>query len=346
MKIKYFLVILLFILLLVSTQNAVAGGRRLGTAGAVELTIPMGARSVGMGGSNIANVRGTESMYWNPAGLALLTGTEASFSYMTYFADMNISYFTVGSKIGELGALGFSLQAMNIGDIVVTTIERPEGTGQVLSPSFITLNASYSRSFTDRINFGLNVKLISERVGVMSASALAFDFGLQYVTPFGVDFGVVMRNLGTNIHFTGTAAEFDTNVPFANPNATTRKTMLDLGTHELPATMSMGVAYRYTIGEMHGLILSSNYSNNNFSLDQVAAGLEYNFNNMFSGRVGYNTSMYPDDYPEAAKEYQYGLTFGFGVNLPVGDNKIMFDYAYRDMDLFNANQYFSIGFTF
>lgn len=345
MKVKYFIMILIFLTLLIGSQDGLTSDRKLGAAGAVELLIPMGARSIGMGGSNIANVYGTEAMYWNPAGLALLSGLEASFSYMTYFADMNISYFTAGSNVGNLGVIGLSLQTFNIGDIFVTTIENPGGTGEVLRPNFLTLNASFSRHFTDRINFGMNAKMISERIGNMSASAIAFDFGLQYRSPFGVDFGVVMRNIGTHLKYKGTGIEFDSDIPWANPNATTRKTKLDMATHELPASLNMGVAYRYQISEMHGINVSGIYSNNSFCTDQINAGLEYDFKDMFFLRAGYNHALYPETTPNGIAEYQYGLTLGFGLHFSVGGKTIMVDYAYRDMDLFSANQYFSFGFA-
>lgn len=344
MKIKSLLVILLLISLMVSVHEVTAGGKRVGSAAGIELIIPMGAQNVGIGGSNVANVNGMEAMYWNPAGLSQVRGVQAGFNYMTYFADMKISYFAVATNVGKLGVVGFSLQAMDIGDIAVTTVESPEGTGEIFTPTFMTLNASYSRAFTDRINFGLNFKMISEKVEDMTASAIAFDFGLQYRSPFGIDFGVVMRNYGTNMKFDGTSIEFDSEVPWANPNATTRKTRLDMASNELPTSLALGVAYHYDINELHGLNVSGLFSNNNFNLDQMNVGLEYNFKKMFFVRGGYNMAFYPETYPEEAQEYQYGLHFGFGVHVPLGERTIMVDYAFRDMDLFDANHY--VGLTF
>ena len=102
MKIKYLLVILLLISLMVSVQEISAGGKRIGSAAGIELIIPMGAQNVGIGGSNVANVSGLEAMYWNPAGLSQVMGVEAGFNYMTYFADMKISYFSFASTFTNL----------------------------------------------------------------------------------------------------------------------------------------------------------------------------------------------------------------------------------------------------
>lgn len=343
MKIKTILLALLIATVFCGNQALFASAPRLGSAGAVELTIPMGARNVGLAGSNIANVQGVESIYWNPAGLSRINDTEVGFTYLNYFADMNISYLALGKNVGSLGVLGFSFQAFDIGEIPVTTIEVPEGTGEIIKPMYMTLDATYSKKFTDRIHFGVNAKYVMEKIGDMSANAVGFDFGLQYTSPMGVDFGVILKNIGTEIQFSGTGIEFDSDVQWANPNATTRKTVLDMASNELPTSMALGLAYTYDIDEVNAVNLCGLYENNAFNFEQIAVGAEYGFHKMFYGRVGYSIPLYPEDYPEDVKEYQYGLTLGFGAHMLFNGRTIMFDYAYRDMDIFDAQQY--IGLT-
>ena len=343
MRIKYFFTTLCIIALLVCAGSAFASGNKLGTAGGIQLTIPMGAQNVGIGGSNIANVSGVEAMYWNPAGLSRIAKGEASFNYLNYFADMKISYFALGADVGKLGVIGFTLQAMDIGGINVTTIENPEGTGEVINPNFITLNATYSKAFTDRIHFGLNAKLISEMVANMSASAVAFDFGLQYRAPFGLDFGVVMRNYGSRMKYDGTAIEFDSDIPWANPNATTRKTRLDMAGQELPASLSMGLAYLYKLGDWHQFNVCGSYTSNSYGLEVVNAGLEYGLKKMLFLRAGYNLPLYPENYPSGAKEYQYGLSLGFGAHVNITGKTVKFDYGFREMDLLTGQHFFGVG---
>lgn len=343
MKIKNVIIPLLIIVLLAGAGSALASGKKLGTSAGVELTIPMGAQNIGIGGSNIANVGGTEAIYWNPAGLSRIKGGEASFNYLNYFADMSISYVALGTSMGKMGMIGVSLQSMNVGDINVTTIENPEGTGETVTPNFITLNGTFARAFTDRINFGMNAKMIYEKVGNMSASAIAFDFGLQYLSPWGVDFGVVMRNYGSKMKYEGTGVEFDTPVPWANPNATTRKTKLDMASAELPASLNMGLAYGYKLMDWNKVNVSASYVSNSYGLEMVNGGVEFCLKEMFFVRAGYNTPIYPDKYPETAKEYPYGLSFGFGAHILFNGKNINFDYGYRDMERFSAQNYFSIG---
>jgi len=57
-------------------------------------------------------------------------------------------------------------------------------------------------------------------------------------------------------------------------------------------------------------------------------------------------TLYPEDYEDDFESAQYGMTFGFGLKLNLGGNKVSIDYANRPMEVFDANQYFSVGFDF
>jgi hypothetical protein len=348
MRIKYFSVIMSVILLLFSIQFVSASGRKIGTAGAPELMIPMGVASVGMSGANIASISGAEAIYWNPAGLARINNAEANFSYMSYFADMNISFLSAAFNVQGVGTIGLSLQALDVGEIEVTTIGSPEGTGQVIKPDYLTLTGSYSKAFTDRISFGVNGKLISETIGEMDAMAVAFDFGLQYRSNFGVDFGVTLKNIGSKMKFGGTPIEFDSSIPFSNPNATTRKTRLDMAEHELPTSMNLGLAYTYDITQGQSLNIAGQYSNNSFLQNDLNAGIEYSFNDFIFLRGGYTLPLFDtDDFSQDYRDdYQYDFTMGAGLNLDIGGSKLMINYAYRNMKDFDAQNYFSLGFRF
>jgi len=343
---KKFMIFSLLFLTVIFTQTVQASAPKVGTAAGTELQIPMGARNVALGGSNVSSVSGTDALYWNPAGLALIQTAQASFTQTSYFADMKVSYLAAGAKVGNLGVLGLSLQILNIGDIKVTTIEVPEGTGEIIQPNYLTISGSFAKRFTDRINFGTNFKVVSEKIGNMSATGMAFDFGLQYLSPWDISFGVSMKNIGSKMKFDGTGIEFDADIPYVSPSGTTRKTALDLASNQLPASLSLGVGYQKKFGASQQVNLTGAYSNNSFAIDQINVGAEYAFRNMIFARCGYAMSLLPSDYPENIEdETAFGITAGFGLHLPVGGTKLMFDYAYRPMLHFDANQYFSIGFA-
>ena len=58
------------VLLIGVTQVYAGDGSRIGTAAGVQVQVPVGARDLAMGGSDIAYTKGLSAMYWNPAGLA------------------------------------------------------------------------------------------------------------------------------------------------------------------------------------------------------------------------------------------------------------------------------------
>jgi hypothetical protein len=150
MKTKIILTFLAAALLL-SSQALAGGSERLGTAGAQELRIPVGSRSVSLGGAVIADVSGAEAIYWNPAGMSANPKTEVVFSHMEYIADIKLNYFAAMTHLGSFGTLGLSAKVLSIGDMVHRTEESPEGTGEIFSPTFSVIGLTYSRQLTDRV---------------------------------------------------------------------------------------------------------------------------------------------------------------------------------------------------
>jgi opacity protein-like surface antigen len=194
--------------------------------------------------------------------------------------------------------------------------------------------------------FGINTKLISERIGNMSASAVAWDFGLQYRSDLNIDFGITLKNLGSTMQYDGTGIEFDSPIPYASPNATTRKTKADIASNELPTSLNMGLAYRYNLNEQNTVNVTTMYASNSFFSDQLMGGMEYNYDNFVFLRVGYEAPLFESDSPYETSDYQYGLTLGAGVNFDLGGNTLILNYAYRDMKTFDGNNYFTLGFQF
>ena len=63
-----------------------------------------------------------------------IEGTELMFTNTQYIADMKVNYAAVATHAGGLGVLGLQRQVLSIGDIVVTTEDAPDGTGEILKP--------------------------------------------------------------------------------------------------------------------------------------------------------------------------------------------------------------------
>ena len=62
------LLLSILIVLLCVGMVAAEDTNRMGTAGAVELRLPVGARATALSGAVLADVTGAEALFWNPAG--------------------------------------------------------------------------------------------------------------------------------------------------------------------------------------------------------------------------------------------------------------------------------------
>ena len=101
----------LFVLL-----SSLADASGPGTAGGNILNFGVGARAIAMGEAYTAVADDASSLYWNPAGIALLNQSQAAFMYNQSFQDMN--YSNAGAAVPlENGGLGASVSYLGYGNI-------------------------------------------------------------------------------------------------------------------------------------------------------------------------------------------------------------------------------------
>jgi len=203
----YKLFLSLFLLLGIVSITFASGGNRTGTGGAAQLNIPVGARSIAMGGANIASAYGIEALYWNPAGVAKLDkSVGVTFSHMSHIADIGVEYGAVAAKIEGFGVLSFNVKALTMDDILITTTQDPDGTGATFSPQMLVAGISYSRLLTDNIAVGVTANYISETLGQVDATGVAFNVGVSYdnlADVNGLSFAVAIKNLGGEMQYDG-----------------------------------------------------------------------------------------------------------------------------------------------
>ena len=350
----YHLKRLLLILLIFgfSAVEVFGGGQnRAGTAGAPELRIPVGARYLAMGGSAIATVSGLEAIYWNPAGVDLTTtDANAMFSYRKYIADMSMNFAAVSGRLGELGSIGLSFRSLNIGDIPVTTMDQPDGTGQIISPSYFILGLTYSKRLTDRISIGANFNVINESIDRVNATGFSFDFGVQYADLFdvkGFGVGVVVKNLGPTMSFSGNGTYIQANDQTSQRGPTFYE--FAAASAELPSEIGIGLSYIRHFNEEHSLLVSATFQNNNFTADDYRLGLEYNYKDLFFVRGGYtyNDGSLFSTAEDGAPSIWQNYVLGVGVNTKEFSSiDLSVDYAYVPTQYFDANNVFSLRFGF
>ena len=315
------------------------GGERSGTSAAPELLIPASARGAGMGGGTVADAAGVEALYWNPAGVTLIEGTELSFSYMDYIADLKYSSFNAATHLGEWGTLGFAVRVLNIGDIIVTTVDAPMGTGEILSPNFVNIGTTFSRQLTDRVSFGATTTFIHESVKRENAKGIAFDFGFQYEPGFeGLRLGIVLKNLGPAMRFDGPDLESTVPIPGEDPTAADQQLRLTLASFELPTYVQFGASYDMNFNDRNAVLVHGAYRNHSFTNDDISGGIEYRYRESLFLRGGYTAS--------SQDEFLYGPTLGFGLCARFGSTSFQFDYSHAQTEYFDNTQWVTLTLGF
>ena len=345
--IRLVVVVCLVALVALSTVETVAQNRRTGTSAATELLIPVGGRDFAMGGASLANSSGVEAIHWNPAGLGRMNvSAEGMFSSMTYIADIGVSYGAIAARLGEAGNIGLTVKSLDFGDIPLTSQDDPEGRGgRIFTPAFVTVGLSYARGLTDAIAVGTTVKLISEQIDRVSASGVAIDFGVQYHGLAGVQglqMVVAVKNIGPQLRYDGTGLYQRASAPGGNRPEQFYK--VDGAAYELPSVIEIGLGYSGTASDNMVWNLNGSFTNNNLYLDEYRLGGELGVmmdELRLFGRAGLGMV------PQAEENADiFGSTFGFGVGYMTGGVNLTLDYAYRQVEFFDANQVISVKVGF
>jgi hypothetical protein len=345
---KYFYTLLLLCL---GCSVAFAGNPdRQGESGAAELLLNPWARSAGLHSMSTASVAGVEAMRINIAGLSRISKGELVIGNTRLYDGSTLGINSLGfaTKAGKNGAFGISLVAMDFGDIKVTTTDQPSGTGGTYSPSFFNIGIGYAYTYENKISVGILVRAISETLPDVSASGIAIDAGVQYVSGDKDEFklGIALRNIGSPMEFGGEGLSFRTSAPGSSPTyeITVNSRAEDF---ELPSLLNIGVSYDFYFGETNFLRGILNFTSNAFARDDIGVGAEFSFRDIVVIRGGYKLSL---DAGDGVEDNLYtGLAGGVSIDVPLkrADNrKVGVDYAYRATNPFRGTHNFSLRLGF
>jgi hypothetical protein len=296
-----------------------------------------------MGGAFVSVANDASALYWNVGGISTIGKFDLQIANMEWIGDTRFNFVGLVLPLGDFGTMGFSFTALSMDDMIVRTVEKPEGTGEFFSAGDISLGISYARNLTDRFSLGFTMKYIQETIWHMKAQGFAIDAGTLFRTDIlgGMIIGASISNFGTSMKLEGRDTRYFIRVDENKEGSNDRiPTNVELDSWDLPLIFRLGLStnaiqsdiYRFTV------TLDAIHPNNDY--ESLNVGGEFAFMEFFIIRGGYNALFLTDG--------EGGLSLGVGVNstLLFSDTIFQFDYAFRDFGRLQNVHMFSLEFKF
>ena len=181
------------------------------------------AGGIGESGSGLAD--NSSAIFWNPAGIAFLTGSEVSITHSNWLPQFNLDlfydYLTYRQYMEDLGgSVTASVTYMNFGEFVRTSSQSPDPIGTFTSFD-AALTLGYATKFHEDWGLGFNFRVIhssladrgaGEEEGSGTATSVSFDIAtmwrpevmnLPFIGDMGNRFsmGINLSNLGPKITY-------------------------------------------------------------------------------------------------------------------------------------------------
>ena len=327
--------------LLLPTVVAGQGFTKTGMTGASFLTIEVGPRAKAMGGAFVGLADDMSAIYWNPAGLTQSGSNGLMVSHSEWLADVNFDFVGAAFPVGGFGIVGASITALTMPDMAVRTVFQPEGTGALFSASDLALGLTYAKALTDRFSIGANFKYIQNKIYNSTASTIAVDFGVLFLTDFaGTRFGASVSNFGGNLEMSGTDTELEVDVaPDQFGNNDRIRANLQTDSFQPPLIMRVGLATDVINRTNSKLTLAVDGVVPNSNGQYVNVGGEYLMLNVIAVRGGYKTLFLSDS--------EEGFTLGAGLQYELfAGTEFFLDYSYTDFGLLQNVQELALRIDF
>jgi hypothetical protein len=314
---------------------------KVGTMAANFLNIPIGGKAISMGGAYTAIADDPTALFWNPGAMSRVGRSDIYTSITNYFVDSQHTWFGAQYMLTPSDALGISLNSLNYGDWEpVTTVEEPEGTGEYWQASDMALAVSYSRNMTDRFSIGGSIKYIQQKIYNESASTVAVDLGLLFITQFnGLQIGASIRNFGGSMEMRGrdliTQVDLD---PASQGNNENIVSFLKTDQWAIPLTYVIGVSMPVIDRGWNRLMLAADVVRPTNDAQTLNMGADWKIADMVSIRAGYQSIF--------KSEKENGLTLGMGIDLEISGMAIVFDYSFQSFGKLGMLNTTSLAITF
>lgn len=288
-------IIIFIILLSLFKFDVAAEASSPGKAGYQFLRTHVGARPSAMAGAFISMTGDIHSIYFNPAGLATITGRLATATYLNHVLDFQSGFIAYTQALPKIGQAAISMNYMSYGEFTETDQNGRE-LGSFSAGSF-ALTSSLARSINNNLLAGLSAKFIYSAIDNYNSTAIALDLGMIYKAPFMEDlqFGLGVFDVGTAL---------TTYIDSKDP---------------LPLNIVAGFSKKLAHLPLEYCVALNKYVDGDF---QLSAGGEFTITEGVHLRIGYN-SLGRGLKIGAEGDQFAGIALGLGLNW----QNIQFDYG-------------------
>lgn len=231
--------------------------------------------SIGESGTGLAD--NSAAIFWNPAGLAFLTGQEFSFTHSNWLPqfklDLFYDYATYRNYIEDLaGTVSASITYMNYGEFIRTGEGGPEELGRFKAFD-AALTVGYATKLSTDWGVGFNFRLIHSNLsdqpvgaeqGKGVATTVSFDLGTMW-RPSNLPLPLVGGNLGGKFSVGMNISNIGPKIFYID------KAQAD----PIPTNLRLGFAYRILEDEFNSLTYTLDFSK--LLVDKDTAGMSQKF---------------------------------------------------------------------
>lgn len=319
---KYLFLLVLLPQLLAAQLLPNLGGQRVGISTAQFLKIGTGPRAVGMGEAYVAVADDIESLYYNPAGIALFDQHAVFFSHTQWVVDVGLEYAGAAYHLDGSNTIGVAITYLHTDDMKETTELQPFGTGRMFGFADFLIGFTYARNMTDQFSFGLTTKFMQETIAELTMNAVLFDLGTYYKTGWrSTRFAVSVSNFGSDMSPTGTSIITDLN--------NQQNEITSYQSFAPPTVFRIGVAGELMDRPNHRITGAIQLNHPNDNAENINFGVEYWWNETLALRGGFKTA-----------QAEESFSLGVGLHFPITMADFRLDFAHTQFGrLGNVNRF-------
>jgi long-subunit fatty acid transport protein len=326
--------------LLLAAPLTAPGQSKTGTTVGQFLLIEPSARTAAMGNAGATASGEILSGYYNPASIGLVKGIGVQFTHSLWLAEIQYNHAAAALSAGAWGNFLFSITSLNSGEIDVTTVALPHGTGERYTVSDLAFSLGYGREVSERFAVGVQVSYLQETIWHTSMNAVSFNVGTIYrLSTDGLRIGASISNFGTRAKFNGRDLRlaYDQNRALYGDNSALPGELFTED-YPLPVLFRVGLGLPIVFSEDHRLTLAADAFHPSDNTESVSVGAEWVFMDILALRGGYQNLFLQDS--------EVGLTLGAGVQWEADGYTVCFDYAWADQGRLERTQRFTLGVSF